>query len=160
MRLRGADDGVYNRGVRLRYTGHMSMKKLFRRVASAAKKAALPGIEEGTWYGTPALLVKGKGFARMKDDDTIVFRCALEEKEVLMEAKPRTYFETDHYRGWPAVLVRGAQVTDAELVLCVKRAWMLVAPASLRRDAARADAPPRAKKTAQKARVKRPSRRP
>ena len=38
--------------------------------------------------------------------DTLVVTCPLEEKEMLMAAAPGIYFETDHYRGWPAVLVR------------------------------------------------------
>ena len=26
--------------------------------------------------------------------------CAIEEKELLMEAVPDIYYETDHYKGW------------------------------------------------------------
>ena len=43
---------------------------------------------------------------RVKDADTVVLMCPLEEKEMLIEAAPEIYFETDHYKGWPAILVR------------------------------------------------------
>jgi hypothetical protein len=75
--------------------------------------------------------VRGKFLMRVKDSDTLVFRCPLEEKEMLMEAAPDIYFETDHYKGWPAVLVRLSRISDAELRHCVERAWRLQAPAKL-----------------------------
>jgi hypothetical protein len=54
--------------------------------------------------------VRGKLFLRVKDADTLVLICLLEEKELLMEAAPHIYYETDHYKGWPAVLVRVATI--------------------------------------------------
>jgi hypothetical protein len=68
---------------------------------------------------------------RVKDRDTLVFRCTVEEKGLLMEAAPDIYFETDHYKGWPAVLVRLSNIDDAELLHCLQRAWRLQAPAKL-----------------------------
>jgi hypothetical protein len=103
----------------------------FARARKAAKAAGLPGIAEGTSYGTPSLTVAGKFLMRVKDADTLVFRCTLEEKTFLMEAEPAIYFETDHYVGWAAVLVRVAAASDAELAHCVKRAWRLQAPKKL-----------------------------
>jgi hypothetical protein len=84
----------------------MTMHRIYRRAVKAAQATKLPGVEQSMWYGTPSLAVKGKSFMRVKDADTFVFRCALDEKEVLMEAGAKVYFETDHYKGWPAVLVR------------------------------------------------------
>jgi hypothetical protein len=101
----------------------------FARVKAAA--AALPGIEESTSYGTPALKVRGKLVARMKDRDTLVVRCLIDEKEFLLEADPRIYFETDHYKGWPAMLVRLRRIGEAELRLRLERAWRLQAPKRL-----------------------------
>ena len=57
-----------------------------------------------------ALKVRGKLFLRVKDAGTLVLMCPLEEKELLMEAAPHIYYETDHYKGWPAVLVRVAAI--------------------------------------------------
>jgi hypothetical protein len=75
----------------------------FARVAAAA--AGLPGIAHGASYRTPLLKVGGKFVARIKDADTLVVRCPLDEKEFLLEADPSICFETDHYKGYPAILV-------------------------------------------------------
>ena len=92
---------------------------------------------------------------RVKDTDTLVFRCTLEEKAFLMEAEPSVYYETDHYAGWPAVLVRAAAASDAELVHCVTRAWRLQAPKSCWPDTRSGQR----KKTARKERRQYPRRR-
>jgi hypothetical protein len=97
------------------------------------KKAAegLPEVEESTSYGTPSLKVRKKSFCRVKDADTVVVMCPLEEKELLMEAAPEFYFETDHYKGWPAMLVRIHDIPLDELALRLQRAWLMQAPKSL-----------------------------
>ena len=75
------------------------LDKAFAAVRRAAVRARLPEVEETMWYGTPSLKVRGKGFARLKDADTLVLMCPLEEKELLMEVEPEIFFETDHYQG-------------------------------------------------------------
>lgn len=99
----------------------------FARVRAIAEAAALPGIEEGTSYGTPALRVRKKPLLRMKDSETLVLMCALEEKELLMEAAPQIYYETDHYKGWPALLIRLAAISDKELAHRLEIAWRMQA---------------------------------
>ena len=91
----------------------------------------LPGIELGSSYGTPALKVRKKLLCRIKDKDTVVVMCPLEEKELLMEAAPEFYFETDHYKGWPTLLVRVDAVPLDELKLRLQRAFAMQAPKSL-----------------------------
>jgi hypothetical protein len=91
----------------------------------------LPEVSEGTSYGTPALKVGDKSFTRLKDADTLVIMMPIEQKELLMEAAPAIYFETDHYRGWPAVLVRLAAISDAELAQRLAEAWRHKAPKRL-----------------------------
>lgn len=107
------------------------MKKIFQRVKAAVRAARLPGVEDGTSYGTPSLRVGGKLLIRVKDDDTIVLLCPMEEKEMLMAAEPAIYFETDHYKGWPAVLVRMSKIGDAELKHRLERSWRHRAPKRL-----------------------------
>jgi hypothetical protein len=101
----------------------------FGKLVSAA--AGLPGIVEGTSYGTPSLQVGRKFLCRVKDPETIVLMCPLEEKEMLLEAAPDVYFETDHYRGWPAILVRIERIAPAELRHRLRRAYLMQAPAKL-----------------------------
>ena len=103
----------------------------FSKLVAAAE--GLAEIEQGISYGTPALKVRKKLLCRVKDADTVVVMCPLEEKELLIEAAPEFYFETDHYRGWPAILVRVHAVPADELRLRLSRAWQMHAPKSLQK---------------------------
>lgn len=93
----------------------------------------LPGVETGTSYGTPALKVAGKLFLRIKDAQTLVLMAPMDEKERLIEMTPAICYETDHYKGWPALLVRAAAIDDAELRHRMTEAWRFKAPAKLRK---------------------------
>jgi hypothetical protein len=55
--------------------------------------------------------------------DALVLLCALDEKEMLMEADPEVYCETDHYKGWPAVLARLKRIRAAQLRHRLEQAW-------------------------------------
>jgi hypothetical protein len=101
----------------------------FNRLKRAA--AGLPEVEESTWFNTPSLKVRGKSMCRVKDPDTVVVMVSLEEKEMLIEAAPDLYFETDHYRGWPAMLIRIRAISDEELAHRLRQAWLLKAPKTL-----------------------------
>jgi hypothetical protein len=96
-----------------------------------AAAAGLPEVEEGTSYGTPALKIRKKFLCRVKDADTVVLMCALEEKELLMAAAPDIYYETDHYKGWPAILVRIRAISDEELAHRLALTWKMQAPKRL-----------------------------
>ena len=90
---------------------------------------ALPEVEEGTSYGTLAFRVKGKFFARLRDDDeSLVIRSDFVEREVLMEADPEVFFITDHYRDHPMLLVRLSAVAADELADLLEASWRRVAP--------------------------------
>jgi hypothetical protein len=93
---------------------------------------ALPGVEEGTSYGTPALRVQKKFFARLKEDgETLVVRVDFDTRDILMAADPETFFITDHYAGYPAVLVRLSTVDSDELRDLLEEAWRRLAPKRL-----------------------------
>ena len=94
----------------------------------------LPEVTEGTSYGYPAFKVGKKFLCRFKNAGTLVVTCPLEEKEMLMAAAPAIYFETDHYRGWPAVLVRFEEIEADDLRHRLLRAWMVQAPKRLVRE--------------------------
>lgn len=105
----------------------------FERVAALA--SGLPEVARGTSYGTPSLKVTGKSFCRMKDkmDGVLVVTVPLGLKEVLLEAEPQKYFETPHYAGWPAMLVRLDAVNDDELKTRLACAWAEKASAKLKK---------------------------
>jgi hypothetical protein len=87
---------------------------------------ALAGVEEGTSYGKPALKFRGKMLAATTapNSKSFVLHVAIEEKEMLIETDPTTFWETDHYRGWPAVLVRyGSNSAERIIVLLARAGW-------------------------------------
>ncbi|MCV9963340.1 MmcQ/YjbR family DNA-binding protein [Pararhizobium sp. BT-229] len=103
----------------------------FERITRLAEAAGLLEVTRGTSYGTPALEVRGKSFVRMKEASVLVVMCALEEKEMLIELAPDLYFETDHYKGWPAMLVRLDVIGDQDLTQRLISAWRQKAPKRL-----------------------------
>jgi hypothetical protein len=105
---------------------------LFERAARLA--AQLPDVERSTTHGSPALKVGGKVLANLcREPGALSVYCPLEIKAGLIEAAPDIYFDTPHFSGWPAVLVRMDAISDEALAARLEAAWMLRAPARLRR---------------------------
>ncbi|HEY7094147.1 MAG TPA: MmcQ/YjbR family DNA-binding protein [Ktedonobacterales bacterium] len=93
---------------------------------------ALPGVEEGTSYGTPAFRVRGKFLARLREDDeTLVIKCDYAERDLRLEINPAAFFITDHYRGYPMLLVCLAAVEEDDLRDLLELAWRSLAPKRL-----------------------------
>jgi hypothetical protein len=89
----------------------------------------LPGVEQGTCYGTMAFRVRGKLIARLRDDgETLAVKTRMEERDALMSKDPETYYLTDHYREHPWILVRLPHVTQSELEMLLEQAWRRAAP--------------------------------
>jgi hypothetical protein len=63
--------------------------------------------------------------------DVLAVRCTMERKQVLLEAAPHIFFDDDHYRGYPAVLVRLAEVEAEELASLLEEGWAIQAPKKL-----------------------------
>jgi hypothetical protein len=102
----------------------------FEHVRVAAR--GLPGVEDSTSYGTPALKVRGKLLARLhQSGECLVLRTDLLDREILLQSDPRVFFITEHYRDYPWILVRFASVDSRTLPDLIERAWRLVAPKSL-----------------------------
>ena len=94
---------------------------------------ALPEVEEGTWFRTPALKVRGKSMCRLRTDpDALVIRVTdMGEREALLQGQPDAFFTTPHYDGYPYVLVRLEAVDPTELAELVEEAWRIKAPKRL-----------------------------
>ena len=105
----------------------------------------LPQVAESSAEDRLAFEVGGKGIAwtylvraapkkpRRPQIDVLAVRCAIQRKEVLIEAAPDVFFDDDHYRGYPAVLVRLTAVGEAELTALLRAAWAIQAPTALRK---------------------------
>ena len=81
---------------------------------------ALPGVEESTTYGQPALKIHGKLLAclpahRSAEPGSLAVRVDFEDRAELLAAAPDVYYLTDHYVAYNAVLVRLSRV-NAEVL--------------------------------------------
>jgi len=77
---------------------------------------ALPGVEQSTAFGAPALKIRGKLMAclpthRSAEPDSVLLRVGFGDRSELLAAAPDVYYVTDHYVGYTAVLVRMSRVT-------------------------------------------------
>ncbi len=88
-----------------------------------------PGVMEGRSYGLPSFLLNGRFLARFRDDDAVLVLqlATIGERDVLMELDERSFFFTDHYRTYPAVLVRLAEVPPSLLGDVIKECWQHLA---------------------------------
>ena len=92
-------------------------------------EAELPEVERSTSYNTPALKVRKKLFARLKEDgDQIAVFVDFMEREALVQGSPDVYVVTDHYRDHPMMLVNLDAVPKAELREVLIESWRRRAP--------------------------------
>src|SRR6059036_1381325 len=98
----------------------------------------LPGVTEGTSYGTPALHVRKKFLARLKEDgESVAIKIDFADRDVLLELDPAAFYLTDHYRPYPAMLVRLKEVRRDVLEQLLEQAWRQQAPKGLLADGSR-----------------------
>ena len=75
----------------------------------------LPGVEEGTMYGAPALKVRGQLLAcipthKSAEPDSLAVRISFERRAELLETDPDVYYLKDHYVGYTCVLARLSRI--------------------------------------------------
>jgi hypothetical protein len=97
---------------------------------------SLPDTELSTSYGKPAVKVQSNGRAFLypshEADTSFGVGIDLDTVEMLKATEPDTYWQTPHYEGWPAVLVR-YNAEDEERVRDVihrSRNWSATLPKS------------------------------
>lgn len=77
---------------------------------SEARKIALSfeGASEGPYFGKPAIFVNAEYLTRVHDkEDAVVLRTgSMEMREVMLEAEPKLFYITDHYKSFPVILAR------------------------------------------------------
>ena len=71
---------------------------------------SLPDTELSTSYGKPAVKVASNGraflFPSHEADTSFGIAIDLDTIEILKETDPDTFWQTSHYEGWTAVLIR------------------------------------------------------
>jgi hypothetical protein len=88
-----------------------------------------PEVEDGTSYGTPALKVRKKMLARLKEDGDSLVMPGLpqDERAMLVESRPEVFYFTDHYRDYPIVLIRLSRARRATVEPLLRRHWRTLA---------------------------------
>jgi hypothetical protein len=101
----------------------------WNRLKTMALKLDLPGVEETTSCGQPTLKAHGKLWVWWSPhEDAPVFKVPIEEREMLVEADPATFFFTPHYKSHPLVLVRPEKLDLKWAKANLIRVWREQAP--------------------------------
>ncbi len=100
----------------------------------AAFALTLPGTELSTSYRQPAIKIDGKAFVTTgHEPGSFHVRTPHDEKAVLMETDPDTFWQTAHYANWPGLLVRHDTADPDRVRLVIQRAWWDMAKPATRR---------------------------
>src|ERR1700759_71671 len=95
------------------------------------RKLALrwPEVEDGTSYATPALKVRKKLLARLRDDgDSLVMPgVPQDERDMLVECAAQVFYLPDHYRDYPMVLIRLSKANPPDVEPLLRRHWRTLA---------------------------------
>ena len=104
----------------------------WNRLKQLALGLGLPGVEETTSWGHPTLKAHGKLWVWWSpSEDAPVFKVSLEEREILLEAEPDTFFVTPHYKSHPLILVRPDKLDLDWVRHNLVRVWRAQAPKRL-----------------------------
>ena len=102
----------------------------------------LPGVELTTSWGQPSLKAHGKLWTWWSPhEDAPVFKVPFEERELLLEVEPDTFFVTAHYKRHALVLARPEKLDPDWAKANLLRVWRAQAPKRFLKayDAARAE---------------------
>ena len=111
--------------------GHGDRTAAVKRLMRLVEDLGLAEVALSTSFDDPSLKLRGKAMAVIKEPDILYLPCPLEQKELLLEIAPDIYYQTDHYRGWPGLLVRLDVIGDEELSLRLEDVWRYRAPKRL-----------------------------
>lgn len=85
---------------------------------------ALPGTVETMSWDARAFKVNGKVMLWWNPRyDCPVFKVPMEERDMLLDADPETFFTTDHHRGSPLILARPARLDPGWARANLERVW-------------------------------------
>ena len=111
----------------------MAVRSTLKPTFATVKKIALalPDVEEGTAYGSPALKLHGQLLAciptnKEAEPDSVVVRVDFAQRDELLAAEPDVYYLKQHYVDYACVLVRLKRVHPDALRDLMSMAWKFV----------------------------------
>src|SRR5476651_336765 len=78
---------------------------------------AIPGTDERPWFHQPSVFIHDRFLAKThhKEDAVTLQVGSMEMRDMMLEAEPKLFYITDHYRKFPFVLVRLSALTKKVL---------------------------------------------
>ncbi len=102
---------------------------IWPRLKEVALKLGLPGVEETTSWREPVLKAHGKLWVWWSPhEDAPVFKVPFEERDMLLEVAPDTFFVTPHYKSHPLILMRPDKLDLDWAKANLIRVWRAQAP--------------------------------
>lgn len=91
---------------------------------AVAYARTLPEVAMESFYGTPCPKLNAKALISPgHEKGSFCLMVTKPEKEILIETDPETFWETPHYQGYPAVLVRYGTDSRERIELYIQRRW-------------------------------------
>jgi len=111
----------------------MAVRSAVKPTFATVKKIALalPDVEEGTAYGSPALKLHGQLLAciptnKAAEPDSVVVRVDFAQRDELLAAEPDVYYLKPHYVDYACVLVRLKRIHPDALRDLLAMSWKFV----------------------------------
>jgi len=111
----------------------MAVRSALKPTFGTVKKIALalPDVEEGAAYGSPALKLHGQLLAciptnKAAEPDSVVVRVDFSQRDELLAAEPDVYYLKDHYVDYACVLVRLKRIHPDALRDLLLMSWKFV----------------------------------
>lgn len=96
---------------------------------------SFPGSYEKLSHGERCVFVEKRFLTRLRaeDDGVVLYVGSVDERDMLLEADPETYFITDHYKNYPIVLARLRKLDAATLRHRLQAHWNRIASKTLQK---------------------------
>ena len=98
---------------------------------------AIPGTDERLWFNQPSVFIHDRFLAKThhKEDAVTLQVGSMEMRDMMLEAEPKLFYITDHYRKFPFVLIRLKALTAKILreILAGRAAQLAAMPPIKRR---------------------------
>jgi hypothetical protein len=109
----------------------MAVRSALNFAAIKRMALALPDVEEGTAYGSPALKLHGQLLAciptnKQAEPGSLVVRVDFAQRDELLAAEPDVYYLKPHYQDYACVLVRLKKVHPDAMRDLLGMAWRFV----------------------------------
>ena len=102
---------------------------------------SIPGTDERLWFNQPSVFIHDRFLAKThhKEDAVTLQVGSMEMRDMMLEAEPKLFYITDHYRNFPFILARLSALTPKMLteLIAGRAAQLKEIPPKTRRKSAK-----------------------